>query len=77
VAIDPAPFRGVLSLPFSALKSAWPVLGNPANRNCTIPPTFDQFRFGFPNAVSEEEAKDLYERFASRKSSKFPIAVMR
>jgi non-heme chloroperoxidase len=33
VAIDPAPFRGVLPLPFSSLKSAWPVLGNPANRN--------------------------------------------
>src|SRR5438270_9856454 len=27
VAIDPAPFRGVLPLPLSALKSAWPVLG--------------------------------------------------
>src|SRR6266850_472874 len=31
VAIDPAPFRGVLPLPISALKSASPVLGNPAN----------------------------------------------
>ena len=29
VAIDPAPFRGVLPLPLSALKSASPVLGNP------------------------------------------------
>jgi pimeloyl-ACP methyl ester carboxylesterase len=64
VAIDPAPFRGVLPLPFSALKSAWPVLGNPANYNRAIPLTFEQFRFGFANAVSEEEAKELYERFA-------------
>lgn len=64
VAIDPAPFRGVLPLPFSALKSAWPVLGNPANRNRAIPLTFDQFRFAFANAVSEEEAKELYETFA-------------
>jgi pimeloyl-ACP methyl ester carboxylesterase len=64
VAIDPAPFRGVLPLPFSALKSAWPVLGNPANRNRAIPLTFDQFRFGFANAVSEQEAKLLYETFA-------------
>jgi len=64
VAIDPAPFRGVLPLPFSALKSAWPVLGNPANRNRAIPLTFDQFRFGFANAVSAEEAKELYETFA-------------
>ena len=64
VAIDPGPFRGVLPLPFSALKSAWPVLGNPANRNRAIPLTYEQFRFGFANAVSEEEAKELYETFA-------------
>jgi non-heme chloroperoxidase len=64
VAIDPAPFRGVLPLPFSALKSAWPVLGNPANRSRAIPLTFDQFRFGFANAVSEVEAKQLYSTFA-------------
>jgi non-heme chloroperoxidase len=53
-----------LDLPFSALKSAWPVLGNPANRNRAIPLTFEQFRFGFANAVSEEEAKELYDTFA-------------
>lgn len=64
VAIDPAPFRGVLPLPISALKSAWPVLGNPANRNRAVPLTYDQFRFAFANAVSEEEARELYETFA-------------
>ncbi len=63
VAIDPAPFRGVL-LPLSALKSASPVLGNPANRNRAIPLTYEQFRYAFANAVSEEEAKELYETFA-------------
>src|SRR6267143_3622548 len=64
VAIDPAPFRGVLPLPLSALKSACPVLGNPANRNRAVPLTFEQFRFGFANAVTEAEAKELYETFA-------------
>ena len=64
VAIDPAPFRGVLPLPFSALKSASPVLGNPANRNRAIPLTYDQFRYAFANAVSEDEAKDLYKTFS-------------
>lgn len=64
VAIDPAPFQGVLPLPFSALKSAWPVLGNPANRNRAVPLTFEQFRYGFANAVSEEEARELYEKYA-------------
>ena len=64
VAIDPAPFQGVLPLPISALKSAWPVLGNPANRNRAVPLTYEQFRFGFANAVSETEAKELYATFA-------------
>jgi pimeloyl-ACP methyl ester carboxylesterase len=64
VAIDPAPFQGVLPLPFSALKSAWPVLRNPANRNRAVPLTYDQFRFGFANAVTESEAQDLYKTFA-------------
>jgi non-heme chloroperoxidase len=64
VAIDPAPFRGVLPLPFSALKSASPVLGNPANRNRAVPLNYDQFRFAFANAVSEDEAKELYDTFA-------------
>ena len=64
MAIDPAPFRGVLPLPISSLKSAFPVLGNPANRNRAVPLTYDQFRYGFANAVSEDEAKELYETFA-------------
>jgi non-heme chloroperoxidase len=64
VAIDPAPFRGVLALPISALKSARPVLGNPANRNRAVPLTYDQFRYAFASAVSEDEAKELYEQFA-------------
>jgi non-heme chloroperoxidase len=64
VAIDAAPFRGVLPLPISALKSARPVLGNPANWHRGVPLTYDQFRFAFANAVSEDEAKQLYETFA-------------
>src|SRR2546428_5396360 len=64
VAIDPAPFRGVLPLPFSALKSASPVIGNPANRNRAVPLTYDQFRFAFANAVSADDAKELYKTFS-------------
>jgi len=64
VAIDPAPFRGVLPLPISALKSASPVLGNPANHGRAVPLTYEQFRYGFANAVSEDEAKELYATFA-------------
>ena len=64
VAIDAAPFRGVLPLPISALRSASPVLANPANRHKAVPLTYDQFRYAFANAVSEEEAQQLYETYA-------------
>ncbi|MGZ3637543.1 MAG: alpha/beta hydrolase [Ktedonobacterales bacterium] len=64
VAISPAPFRGVLPLPPSALKSGFPVLGNPANYNRAVPLTLDQFKYGFANAVDENEANTLYETFA-------------
>jgi len=64
VAIAPAPFRGVLPLPISALRSASPVLKNPANYNRAVPLTYDQFRYAFANAVSEDEAKQLYESCA-------------
>jgi len=64
VAIDSAPFRGVLPLPFSALKASAPVLGNPLNRHRAIPLTYDQFRFAFASAVSEDEAQQLYKEFA-------------
>jgi len=64
VAIDPAPFRGVLPLPISVLKSAYPLLGSPANRSRAVPLTYDQFRFAFANAVSEDEARELYDTHA-------------
>ena len=64
VAIDSAPFRGVLPLPISALRSAVPVLGNPANRHRAVPLTFEQFHYAFGNAVSDDEAKELFETYA-------------
>jgi non-heme chloroperoxidase len=70
VAIDPAPFRGVLPLPISALKSASPVLTNPANYSRAVPLTYEQFRYGFANAVDETEAHQLYETFAVPASGK-------
>jgi len=64
VAIDPAPFRGVLPLPISALKSSSAVLTNPANYNRAVPLTYEQFRYAFANAVGEDEAKELYDEYA-------------
>jgi pimeloyl-ACP methyl ester carboxylesterase len=63
VAIDPGPFRGVLPLPVSTLKVSWPVLRNPLNRGRAFTLTLDQFKYGWANALSEEEAKQLYETY--------------
>jgi non-heme chloroperoxidase len=63
VAIDPAPFRGVLPLPTSALRAAFPVLKNPGNRGRAIMLTEEQFRFAFANAVNEGQAQALYATY--------------
>ncbi len=64
VAIDPAPFRGVLPLPLSELKSSSAVLSNPLNYHRAVALTYEQFRYGFANALEEDEAHRLYDRFA-------------
>jgi pimeloyl-ACP methyl ester carboxylesterase len=63
VAIDPGPFRGVLPLPISALRSAWPVLKNPLNKGRAITLTLDQFKYGWGTALSDDEAEQLYETY--------------
>ena len=64
VAIDPAPIKGVFELPLSALKSSFPILSNPGNAKRAVLLTEKQFRYGFTNAVSEQEARELYARYA-------------
>ena len=61
VAIDPAPIKGVKKLPFSQLRSGFPVLGNPANKKRTVSLSAKQFRYSFGNAISEEESDALHE----------------
>jgi non-heme chloroperoxidase len=63
IAIDPAPIKGVWQLPFSALKSSLPVLANPFNLKKAVSLSFKQFRYGFANALPEQEAKDLFARW--------------
>jgi non-heme chloroperoxidase len=63
VAIDPGVFRGVLPLPGSVLKGVGPFLVNPRTRGRAITLTFDQFKYGWANALDEDEAKRLYDRF--------------
>jgi non-heme chloroperoxidase len=63
VAIDPGVFRGVLPLPLSVLRGVGPILVNPRNRGRSITLTFDQFRYGWANALDEAEAMELYDKF--------------
>lgn len=63
VAIDPAPIKGVKVLPFSQLRSGFPVLGNPANRKRTVSLTPAQFRYSFGNVLSEEESDALHAQW--------------
>jgi non-heme chloroperoxidase len=64
VSISPAPYRGILPLPFSALRVASIALRNPANRNRGVPLTPEQFRYGFGNAVSVSESRQLYDAYS-------------
>jgi pimeloyl-ACP methyl ester carboxylesterase len=63
VAIDPAPIKGIVFLPPSALRVASIAVRNPANRNRAVALTRTQFRYGFGNAISEEESNELFERW--------------
>ncbi len=63
VSIDNAPFRGVLPLPISALKSSFPVLSNPANLGRAVTLTLEQFKFGWANNLDDAEARRLYDTF--------------
>jgi non-heme chloroperoxidase len=63
VAIDPAPGRGVLPLPPSALKAGSPVLGNPANARRAVTLTFDEFKYGWTNNLDDDESRQLYEEY--------------
>lgn len=64
VAISPAPMRGVLPLPVSALRVASVALRNPANRSRAVKLTEDQFRYGFGNALTDEESRALYAKYS-------------
>ena len=63
VAIDPAPFRGVLPLPISSLRSAFPALNNPLKRKKAITLTRKQFHYGWANEMTREESDVLHETF--------------
>ncbi len=64
IAIDAAQIKGVLPLPLSALRSTLPVFKNPANKHRSVSLTAEQFRYGFGNAIDEEESDSIWQRWA-------------
>lgn len=63
VALHPGPPKGVLRLPVSALRSAFPVLGNPTNRNRTVGLTPEQWHYAFTNTLSEQDSLAAFARY--------------
>ncbi len=63
VAIDPGVFRGVLPLPASVLKGVGPFLVNPRTRSRAITLSYDQFKYGWTNALDENESRRLYDTY--------------
>jgi pimeloyl-ACP methyl ester carboxylesterase len=64
VAISPAPVKGIILLPFSTLKVAYPALKNPFDTHRAVPLTLEQFHYGFTNHLTEEESEPIYARYA-------------
>lgn len=63
VAVDPAPFQGVLSVPLSSLKSSSPVVGHLSSLSHGVTLSFEDFTYGWANALDEKEARALYDEF--------------
>jgi len=63
VAIDPAQFKGVTALPPSALKAGAPALLTFHRTTHGVTLTYEQFAYGWTNAVSDEEGRELYEKY--------------
>ncbi len=68
VGVDAAQPKGVLKLPFSTIKSAWPIIKNPANRGKAVPFTPKQFKYAFGNLLSDEESQKAWETYADPRS---------
>ncbi|WP_410817965.1 alpha/beta hydrolase [Micromonospora sp. 050-3] len=64
VVLNSAPTEGVKNIPFSQLRSTFPVLRNPANRHRAVGFTFEQWNYAFTNTFDEQTARALYERYA-------------
>ena len=64
VALCSAPTEGVRVVPWTQVKSVFPVLKNPANHHKAVPIEHDQWEYAFTNGFDQERSNALYERYA-------------
>ena len=64
VAINSAPPEGVLVVPLTQLKAAFPVFKSPANRHKAIGLTLEQWRYAFTNTFTDEATHFTHKRYA-------------
>ncbi|OLC19295.1 MAG: alpha/beta hydrolase [Chloroflexi bacterium 13_1_40CM_68_21] len=64
VVLESGTVRGIPDLPFSTLKSSFPLLRNPLSRRKAIALTPEQFNYGFTNTFPKPEARRAYEQYA-------------
>jgi pimeloyl-ACP methyl ester carboxylesterase len=63
VALGTGAPKGVLKLPYSTLRAAWPALRNPLGRNKATPLTQKQFHWCFTNSLTREASDAVYQRY--------------
>ncbi|MBV8942965.1 MAG: alpha/beta hydrolase [Solirubrobacterales bacterium] len=64
VAMSPAPPKGILTLPFSTLKSGAPALAHPSKWHGVVTLAPEEFTYAFANTFSEQDAAAAYDRYA-------------
>jgi hypothetical protein len=77
VAMSPAPPKGILELPFSTLKAASPALAQPSRWHGVVALTAAEFRYGFVNTSSEQDAAAAYERYAVERPVRSSVRAVR
>jgi non-heme chloroperoxidase len=64
VGVEPGQPAGITTLPASTVRTAFPILSNPFERNGAKPISKAHFHFTFGNDLSRAESDELWEKYA-------------
>jgi pimeloyl-ACP methyl ester carboxylesterase len=70
VAVAPAATAGVNKTPFSTLRTGFPILANPFNKNGAKPLSKGHFHYTFGNDLSRADSDELWEQSAVNSSNR-------